>query len=317
MSHIDNEISFCEAMCNFLNSGYSLQASVEIICSLKSSGYNVRKGAVEIRKGLEKGKIFSVCLSDNQYLKFSDEYISIFETAENTGKVFETFRLVLQMMKEKKSIREKTFQVMIYPFSVVALCLSLSFVLFLYSDKLFSLFGLSEQSVYLHGLINNSLISSNIFLIIVILIFKFYWNGLNKLGIMKSFFSILEFIVEEKQDLLIGLDLFFKNIRNLDLKKKSFLCVKKLEEGKSLYESFLVFGKEYASYLEYSEFTADVSKSISLSKKMIENQHDNKVGLFLRLLEPSSMFIVAVYLILLFGKIFMYFMSFSVENSFL
>lgn len=317
MKNSRDVISFCESMCNLLNSGYSLQSSVQIISTMKSLNCNVRNGAKEIYRGLEKGNCFSSSLSENKFLKFKSKYISIFSTVENTGKISETFNLVLNLLKESKETNSRLLQMLVYPIFVIMLCLIISFFVFFNKEKISLLFSFSGNIFNLNEILFYSIFRANAFLFFVFICFIVLWNKITRFGVMKTLFTILEYMASEKQDILIAFELCRNNFTDFKFKKKLTECIKNINEGKSLSESFSVFGNEISSYLEYSEYTANVSDSIILAKKMLENQHKNKSELFIRTLEPASMATIAIYLVLLFGNFFLYFMRFSVEYSFL
>ena len=302
---------------------YLLKVDIGIIEALNiiSNNYknDIKNKIIKCKKYIEKGNSLEKSFL---YISKNQDFIQMIKIAEKTGKLSEVFKNIYLKYEFREKIKKEVKSLSIYPIFVIITAIIIIFILLkvvvpkfvlIYEDMGQKLPTVTENVILISKLINKYWFYMLFILGIIFLFFRNYIKN-NKINYEKNILKIkiigkiyreikiLDFsqnmysLLCSKIELIQALELCFKNTEGF-FKKELEKIVVKLKKGKEITKSFgnsAFFDREYISFLNIGEKTGDMETAFSNLTEIYYDRVNEKIKLFLKILEPVSIIIIGI-----------------------
>ena len=282
-------LSFTGTFSELLFANLSVKNALSFMLRMDNLNKNVKKGVAEILNFLEEGSLFSLALKKCLHINFSRTYIAFVSSAEESGKLCETFTFLYDSLKKKKERTEKIIAALLYPSFVLLLALFLSAFFIFYAKEFSSTFTVATAM--------SVCFQANALLLFYILGIFILVKRLCQEKELVFLFKIVSFLTASN----LGVYKSFKiallaTKRASPLYKKVAMALSMLEEGFSVFESCRVFGKEIALYLELAEFSGNEAQAFLSAADFLQKNQEKKEKVLMTFLEPVTIVLLALYI---------------------
>ena len=304
---------FVSQLYELINSDIELIDAINII----KNNFNKKelKKILNLKRSLEKGENLEKSFSN---ISSNKEFLIFITTSEKTGNLKENLKILNEKYELIYKIREQIKSLLIYPVIILITTFFVTIILLLFVVPKFILIyeDLNKKlPLITRIIINLSTFFKNNFLFIIALIImlniaisffiKKYKYTFDKLILYIPIYKdILILNFNESMYSMLSSDITFldalklcANNSNLHLKKEINRIIIKITKGESIRNVFFrsnFFDREYISYIVISDSTGKLDETFKHLKIIYKNRIDKKINIYLKLLEPISIIIIAI-----------------------
>lgn len=306
MMKSDTVLLFTRLMAELTKADMPLHTALHAIVDMHSVPLNVKQTAYEVKQQLEKGTSFSLALAQCTVASFGSVYVAFVSSAQETGFISETFSFLLQQEEQKAQRRAAVASLCVYPFVVIfAACVGSALLVKLGSSIVPNVMGTFNEALYKRNAIIGFIKALSFLCIFAVsgaILLKFKMGRNAKLDLFRA----LTFLTKAGVDLNHALETALPVVQTESRVERYVLQVlTSLEQGRTVSESFAVFGSECALSLEMAQNSSSLYQTFSHLTKVYEEREKRTVKRCVDFVEPSVMCAVAVFLIILLKSVIM------------
>lgn len=256
-------------------------------------GNVITKTACFLLDEMMNGAILSNSMRRCSYINFGDIYISFINCAERSGNIKETLTYLKKKYERKKENQFKLVEAVIYP--VVVICLAVGGILFLHISNLFEIN-------------NNVIFYISVLLFITVLIFIGIFKALSENKLYEAFLAV-GFLLKAGVNLYDAVG-YGGQILGITTKygEKFQEAREKLLLGMDLEQAFCL-GEKYSNAFFYADKGGGKIEVFEKMANWIGDIDEKKRSICISLIEPISILITGVFLIIVVANIFMPYIS--------
>ena len=247
---IDNQVTLFSALARLTRSKISLDQSLELVA--KQFKEHISSVLLSISKNVKAGKSIEESFDPYKHL-FDAHVIPMLKTAQQSGKLSDSFDALVQYCQMKSNIRSKFVSLMMYPSLLFVMAILISTVFLVGIVPQFeSMMHSGSSGVLSRGVVGLShMIRSSTFMIVLSLLiglgyyaFKFYQNEvkrmIHRLPFMKyygvlistlNFFSSMQLLLSSNTTLLDALKQSSQSVSDIDMKQGCQQSIERLSAG--------------------------------------------------------------------------------------
>ena len=295
---------FTQSVHELLDCDIPIRNVLNIISTRKSLSRIIRNAAQEIETSLQEGTSLSLALMNCNALHFDSQYISFIRSAECSGTLKPTLGFLVSYMLQKQKLRNEMALAMIYPLLVVVASLAGSVALVMNAKRIF--FSVSgDPSVAVSSqlllVVRDTIVMFLCVLAVVVASVIFVGNG-EKQSVIRGLYFLSKSGMSVKESLPIAFSLVQKDYR---LKRKMVELIDSLDSGADVVQAFSRLDDRCSMYLDLCSFRGDMSRAFEQMVQFYEEKRRKKEKFFLQCIEPVTMGILALYIILLLKDVVM------------
>lgn len=299
MSERDRAL-FTHLMAELTSADVPATASLSAIAGMNGVPTKVKLAAADIASRLASGTSLPLALSQCAVIAFSPEYRAFVFSAEETGRLAETFSFL--SLREELHAKRKSdaVTVCLYPLIIVIASFWGSVLFLKYSSRLLpNLMGSLNMVTYKAEAMNGFL-KANVFLASFAGAFIFFFKKLIGTHHALDLFCALSFLTESDVDLYRALETTLPLVHgDMKCEMQVLATMDALKKGEPLPHAFNSFGKACELSLELAENGSTIHAAFARLAATGEEKEKQTVKRCMDFVEPVVMAAVAVYLIIL------------------
>jgi len=318
---------FSKNLSIYLKSGIPILNVIKLAKSQYESEPKIYDFLSSLENSIDEGNSFFYALENQKILKLPQFYKQSIKVAEESGTLSEVLAEMARFISEQDRVTKKVKQALIYPsFIVILSILMVAFMLTTIVPKITSMFTQLHQElptitkivIKTGDFLGNYWIYILGFILILITIFtfllktnknfKYMWDSfLLKLPlfgkIIKTFelarFSYITSVLSKSGITFVQAVKFATNVLDNSVIKDEFeKATKDVVEGKKFSNSIAKYGKHidksFIQAIALAEETSQVSEVMQNLAELYFEENQNKINVFLSLLEPALILFVGV-----------------------
>jgi len=301
-----NRFLFVKVLNSLLESDIALSKALIIIQKMKSVKNSVRNAAGEIELYLQQGSLFSVALQKCSSIEFNSIYGAFASCAQNGGSIRKIFNFLYKREDRIRQRRQKIILSVIYPVFVTIAAMAGCIALMAFGKNIIpNITGKFDFDLY-HKNAVRGCISANIFLAACI---AFFFLAIKRIFSKEEYidtFNILNFLTLSGVDFYNALKTSLLAVKsNSNLRNKIILALSDLEHGHRASKACQRFGEEFLLHMELAEQSGRADQALNSICENIERKSGEWSKVFMQMIEPVCMTILAVYITLLLKTVIM------------
>lgn len=301
-------MDFTEKLAELLSGGISVQDSLKILEKVYKKKKRLSLLCSSIYENLAQGRPLSISMKICPYLKFPDWYLAYICLAEECGRIELVLKEVEKILSRKKKLYEKCFDALIYPLLLIFLTAFAGFLsVYYFLPHFLSSFGGSlkagENKIMEEAV--QALYFGNIFLFISLFLILYFMRDFLLPGKCIQLFKNMAFLLDNSLPTLSAVSSSFSfGDGNKKILQVLNSIKKRLLEGEKVSQCFgqcLIQGgyKKEGLLLEENLILCEKTgnnRAFAKTAEILEEGRIKKERLFLSLLNPVLMLIVALYI---------------------
>lgn len=297
MSYVNYTDKFFIHFYNLLKSNLSYVEALVILRSTSTKG--IQKIASSILSQLNLGYTLTQSMNLTPNLKLSEQIKQLLQAGECTSKVLEVLDLIIRQTNVKKKNKDEIINTLMYPFFVFFLGLIGSIIFINLKKILFT--GISTSlmmSVIVRALM--------VFFFLIFLFGIYIYHSLKQPNYFLLYYT-LGFLQDSGFSFIRSFELSMGIYTQEKIRTNLYDAYKRIKEGEKISKSFdyaKLSKKEYSLIIEIGEKTGAMSNTCNQIAEDILTKYNKRKEFCIKTVEPVSLFVVSVYLMIVLNGIF-------------